>query len=110
MQIDLATQRWLSVDSTCGVSRLIRAGDRPAPVLQSIIDTLKCREDANGFVQLERRPKFSPGDKIRVVGGAFRNCLGLYEDMGGRERVAILLDLLGRKVRAFVDTDFIEAA
>jgi hypothetical protein len=30
--------------------------------------------------------------------------------MGSRERVAILLDLLGRKVRAFVETDFIEAA
>jgi hypothetical protein len=30
--------------------------------------------------------------------------------MGSRERVAILLDLLGRKVRAFVDIDFIEAA
>jgi transcriptional antiterminator RfaH len=110
VSIDLATQRWLSIDSTFGVSRLIRAGDRPAPVLQSIIDTLKCREDANGLVQLERRPQFSPGDKIRIVGGAFCNCLGLYEDMGSRERVAILLDLLGRKVRAFVDIDFIEAA
>ena len=110
VSIDVATQRWLSIDSTCGVTKLVRAGDRPAPVLQSIIDTLKCREDANGLVQLERRPQFSPGDKIRVVGGAFCDCLGLYEDMGSRERVAILLDLLGRKVRAFVDTDFIEAA
>jgi transcriptional antiterminator RfaH len=110
VSIDLGTQRWLSIDSTFGVSRLIRAGDRPVPVLQSIIDTLKCREDASGLVALERRPKFSPGDKIRMVGGAFCDCLGLYEDMGSRERVAILLDLLGRKVRAFVDADFIEAA
>jgi hypothetical protein len=30
--------------------------------------------------------------------------------MSSRERVAILLDLLGRKVRAFVGIDFIEAA
>ncbi len=110
VSIDFATQRWLSIDSTFGVRKLVRSGDRPAAVLQSIIDTLKRRENADGLVQLERRPQFSPGDKIRVVGGVFCDCLGLYEDMSSRDRVAILLDLLGRKVRTFVDTDVIEAA
>ena len=40
------------------------------------------------------------GDKIRVIDGALYDCCGLYEGMNSRERVAILLDLLGRKVRA----------
>jgi transcriptional antiterminator RfaH len=110
VSIELVTQRWLSIDSTFGVSRLIRAGDLPAPIPQTIIDALKCREDANGFVQLIRRPRFAPGDKIRIVGGAFCDCCGLYEGMTSSERVAILLDLLGRKVRTIVDTGFIEAA
>jgi hypothetical protein len=30
--------------------------------------------------------------------------------MSSGERIAILLDLLGRKVRAFLDTDLVEAA
>ena len=108
--IDLATQRWLSIDSTFGVTRLVRVGDRPASLPRSIIDALKDREDSNGIVQLDRRPRFLPGDKIRVVGGAFCDCLGLYEGMTARERVAILLDLLGRKVRVVLDTEIIEAA
>jgi len=110
VSIDLATQRWLSIDSTFGITKLVRNGDVPAAVPQAIIDELKSREDAGGLVQLIPRPRFAPGDKVRVVGGAFRDCFGLYEGMGSRERIAILLDLLGRKVRTIVDTDFIEAA
>ncbi len=108
--IDTSTQRWLSIDSTTGVARLVRDGDRPAAVPHDVIDALKRREDANGFVQLERRPRFSPGDKIRIVGGAFCDCHGLYEGMSARERVAVLLDLLGRKVRVVLDSEIIEAA
>ena len=51
-----------------------------------------------------------PGDKVRIVGGAFGDCYGLYEGLSAHERVAILLDLLGRKVRVVLDSDVIEAA
>ena len=52
----------------------------------------------------------SQGDRIRVVGGAFCDSVGLYEGLSSRERVAILLELLGRKVRIVLDTETIEAA
>jgi transcriptional antiterminator RfaH len=108
--IDINAQRWLSIDSTFGVTRLVRDGDRPAVVPLAIITALRCREDAKGLVVLDHRPRFSPGDKVRVLGGAFRDCYGLYEGMSSGERVAILLDLLGRKVRVVLHTDIIEAA
>lgn len=108
--VDMAKQRWLSIDSTIGVARLVRDGDRPVPVAQAVIDAIKGREDAEGFVRLDRRPRFLPGDKIRVVGGAFGDCHGLYEGMNAGERVAILLDLLGRKVRVMLNSEIIEAA
>jgi transcriptional antiterminator RfaH len=108
--IDINAQRWLSIDSTFGVTRLVRDGDRPAAVPPAIISALKGREDAKGLVILDSRPCFSPGDKVRVLDGAFRECYGLYEGMSAGERVAILLDLLGRKVRVVLQTDIIEAA
>jgi transcriptional antiterminator RfaH len=63
-----------------------------------------------GFVQLDLRPRFTLGDKIWVVDGAFATCLGPYRGMADREQVAIMLDLLGRKVQVVLDGDAIAAA
>ena len=110
VSVECATQRWHSIDSTFGVVRLVRAGDRPTPVPQHVIEALKHREDADGFVQLAPRPRFAPGDKVRVSSGTFCDCVGLFQGMTSQERVAILLELLGRKVRVALDADIIEAA
>ena len=71
---------------------------------------LKGSEDAAGFIRLDQRPVFRVGDKIRVIEGVFCDCLGLYDGMSDRDRVAILLDLLGRKVRVMVDAECVAAA
>ena len=110
VSIDLATQRWYSIQSTIGVAKLIRNGDAPVALPEMIVQGLKSREDADGFVQLERQPRFAPGDKIRVSHGAFCDCLGLYEAISGKDRSAILLDLLGRKVRVVLENELIDAA
>ena len=107
--IDLDAQRWLSIDSTVGVARLVRVGDRPAPIPCRVIEAIKSREDAAGVVVLDR-PQFARGDKIRVVEGAFRDSLGLYEGLSSEERVAILLELLGRQVRVVLNHEIIAAA
>lgn len=108
--IDLNAQRWRSIFSTVGVSRLVCNGELPTPVPDRIIDVLRAREDEIGFIRLDQRPKFRPGDNIRFLDGAFADCLGLYEGMKDGDRAAILLDLLGRKVRVMVDIDSVGAA
>jgi transcriptional antiterminator RfaH len=108
--IDLNAQRWRSIYSTIGISRLVCNGDDPTPVPAGVVEALKGREDTNGFIKLDSRPRFRAGDKIRVLEGAFSSCLGLFEGMAERERIAILLDLLGRKVRVVMDADLVAAA
>jgi transcriptional antiterminator RfaH len=108
--VDMAVQRWRVIQSTIGVSHLVSNGDSPAAVANGIINGLKAREDERGYVLLERRPQFVAGDKIRVLDGVFSACLGLFEGVADRERVAILLDLLGRKVRVTLDADIVTAA
>src|SRR4051794_11149412 len=107
--IDLGAQRWRSIFSTFGVSRLVCNGELPTPIADQVIHGLKAREE-DGFVRLMYRPNFQAGDKIRILDGAFADCLGLYEGMKDSDRVAILLDLLGRKVRVTVDVDAVAAA
>jgi len=107
---DYRVQRWRSIHSTVGISRLLCHGDQLAPVPEGIVEELKRREDDRGLIQLERRARFHPGDAVRVVAGAFSECLGLYESTDERERVAILLNLLGRKVRVRLDSGLVDAA
>jgi len=108
--VDLESQRWRSIQSTVGVSRLLCNGDEPALVARGIVEQLQSRQDDRGFIKLDTRPHFVPGDKVRVIEGVFSACLGLFEGMTDHQRVSILLDLLGRKVRVVLDMDAVAAA
>lgn len=109
VSIDIVTQRWRSISSTFGVTRLVCNGEDPAPIADDVIEALRHRED-NGFVRLSARSRFSIGDPVRLVGGAFANCFAQFESMTDAERVCVLLDLLGRKVRLVLDADWVAAA
>src|SRR5262249_51141575 len=108
--VDLAAQRWRSIHSTIGVTHLVSNGDAPVSVPDKIVEELRQRHDERGFVRLDQRRRFAPGDPVRVLEGAFTACLGLFESMTDSERVSILLDLLGRKVRVMLDGEMVEAA
>lgn len=108
--VDITAQRWRSIQSTFGVSHFVSNGPNPTPVADGVLRLLKAREDASGFIQLDQRPNFALGQKIRVLSGPFADNLALFDGMADRDRVAILLDLLGRKVRVSIDVDMIAAA
>ena len=108
--IDMTTQRWRSVQSTFGVSRLVTNGDEPAVLPDGVVPALMAREDAKGFVEIDAKPAFMPGDKVRVLAGAFMDNAGLFNGMADHDRVSILLDMLGRKVRVLLDVDLVTAA
>jgi transcriptional antiterminator RfaH len=96
-------QRWRAVHSIIGVTRLVCNGNDPVAVADDVIETLKAREDGQGFVILQQRPRFALGAKVQVLDGVFAYCLGSFDGMKDSDRVAILLDLLGRKVRLVLD-------
>ena len=110
VQIDMATQRWRSIQSTFGVSHLVLQGADPARVTPDVVNALKAREDEGGYVRLDQRPKFALGEKVRVLAGVFAENFGLFDGMADRDRIAILLDMLGRKVRVSLDADMVTAA
>jgi transcriptional antiterminator RfaH len=108
--VDLETRRWRSIQSTVGVSHLVSLGDGPALIDERVIDDLKRREDQSGFVKFDRGVSFAPGEKVRILAGAFMDSVASFEGLNDRERVAVLLDFLGRKVRVLVGADLIVAA
>lgn len=109
VSVDTGAQRWRAINSTVGVRKLVCNGDTPAVVDPEIIAQLRRQHDETGFIKLESGPRFAAGDAVRVTEGAFSDLFGIYEGMSDGERVAILLDLLGRKVRVRIGIDLVVA-
>jgi transcriptional antiterminator RfaH len=110
VSVDIARQRWHAIRSTIGIVRLIERKDGPVVVTPGIVEGLIARQDEQGFIRLGSPAGLKAGDSVRVLGGAFEQCLGLLEQISDEERVTILLDLLGRKVRVSLDAGMIAAA
>lgn len=108
--IDLDAQRWRAVQSTIGVARLVCNGDVPARVPDIILQAIRCREDARGFVTLDDMAGLAQGDTVRIVDGAFADSAALFAGLADHDRIAVLLELLGRRVRVLLDRDMVAAA
>ena len=107
---DIAAERWQAVRSTIGIARLVGGSNGPTPVGDDVLTDLQRREDASGFVRLDSRSRFSRGEKIKLVGSGLSTCLGRFEGMADNERIAVLLDMLGRQVRVIVDGEIVAHA
>ena len=84
-----------------GVVDLVRMGRRYPTVPGALIDELRAREGDDGYVELGRSP-LARGQAVRIVSGSLRDQLGIFECRDDAQRVIILINMLGRKVRAKV--------
>jgi transcriptional antiterminator RfaH len=81
----------------------------PLPSPTEVIADLKGRE-TGGLIDLPKPPKFRPGDRLRVIHGPFAGHVGLYAGMKPRERVEVLLAILGGSQRVTLAADAVEQA
>jgi len=89
---------WRAVRSTVGVADIVRQGERPAPAPEGIVEAIQARE-TDGMVSLPAQDLFHKGEALRISAGTFQGHTGLFECTGDNERIVVLLELLGRKVR-----------
>lgn len=107
---DKERQRWRAVNGTYGVTRIIAGEDGPMPISGGVIAVLRARLNAKGLIDLSARPDFAAGDVIRINAGSFADTLGLFEGFRDQDRVVVLLDLLGSKVRVVLGEELVEKA
>lgn len=110
VSLDLTHQGWRPIRSTQGITDIVCFGEQPASLPEGFIESLIAQEDADGCLRVATADRFKPGDSVVVRGGPFSRLTGLCEKMTDNERVAILLDFLGRKVRVVLDAETVEAA
>jgi transcriptional antiterminator RfaH len=96
VMLDLERDRWLSVRSTVGVSRLFTSQDgRPVPVPVGIVEALIERSDAD-LLRLDN--DLVKGQQVRILSGAFADFVGTLERLDGAGRVQVLLAMMGTTV------------
>jgi transcriptional antiterminator RfaH len=97
------TARWCP-----GTIGLVMNCNLPARVPDGVVDGIRRRE-RGGLIELPKPPRFRHGDRVRVLTGPFADHVGLYAGMKPRERVEVLLAILGGSQRATFAADAIEA-
>ena len=94
-RLDLLLQDTSPIRSTRGVLGLVRFGGDPAPVPIGLVEQLMtATADEVGVVRQEQL--FQPGDRVEILTGPFAGLPASILAETGKERVELLLELLGR--------------
>ena len=110
VSMDVGRARWRAIRSTIGVSSLICNGDQPAVLPDAVVDDIRAREDEKGLQPLQASLPFKKGDRLSVIEGSLAGAQGFFECFHDRDRVVLLLELLGRPMRLQVPANALTAA
>jgi transcriptional antiterminator RfaH len=90
-------QKWHKINNTYGVSRLVTFNSILKSVPSPFIDNLMKRYDLSGkLLPIEKMKK---GDKVKILEGPFANFIATIETYETEQRVWLLMDLMGRKMK-----------
>lgn len=95
ISLNTETDNWGPIRSTIGVACIVRFGGVAAVVPVGLVDGLRQQEDQVGL-QDNVEKQLQVGDKVMVLDGPFAGYQGVFQQAKGAERVAILLDIVGR--------------
>ncbi len=109
IHLNRQTDNWGPIRSTLGVVSIVRFGREAARVPDDLVAALRSREDTQG-IQILPIEEYKPGSRVRITQGGFAGYEGIFQAASGRDRVTVLLDMLGRDARTTVDTASIEPA
>ncbi len=105
---DAAQGYWRKVNSTYGVSRLVRFGPHPAPVPEALVSQLRARCDDEG--RLAPAPRLAPGDAVTLATGPFAGFVAEVDKLAPDRRVWVLMEIMGGQKRVKVAADELRGA
>jgi len=110
VKFDAMATHWRPIRSTVGVSHLLTAGEKPLVAPAWVIDQLRQREDDSGLFLGLDEASFNKGDAIQITDGPLADHQGVFDGLNDTQRVAVLLDIMGRQVKTLVPLEAIRRA
>jgi transcriptional antiterminator RfaH len=103
----MVTLQWSRARWAPGVAHLLMNGAMPARCPDRVIEEIRKRE-VRGAIEVPKGG-LQRGDRIRILAGPFTGRLAIYSGMKPRERVEVLLQVLGAGRRLELARSAVEA-
>lgn len=97
------------IRSTPGVTGLVSFGNTPATMNEDLIEAIRAISDEQSRPPLEQSLPFKIGETVEVADGPLKGLSGIVSNIA-RERVVVLLTLLGREKPIALPADHLSSA
>ncbi len=109
IELDLERQNTAPIRSTRGVIRLVRLGDTLQPFPESLLQALMQAQTVSGDA-IDPAKLFQSGDEVRLINGPMAGMKAIFKARNSRERVILLLNILGSETPVSVSPHHIAKA
>lgn len=97
-RLDGKKLQWRPLLSTYGVQSVVRFSNKLGFMPDGLIEDLRDNEHAGNLQQLAA-PKIRPGMQVKMMDGPFQDIIAKVLSLPEKDRVWLLLDIMGRQVR-----------
>jgi transcriptional antiterminator RfaH len=106
--LDMRQGSWRAVNSTIGVTRLVRLGPHPTQVPTELIQHLQRGCDPSG--RLRAQQHLTPGDTVMLRRGPFAEFVATIDSVAPDQRVWVLMEIMGASTRVAVSAENLSMA
>lgn len=100
--LDVALQRWRSINGTFGVRSLVMQGDRPLPVPSGLVERFIALTGRRGL--LDFSGGLAAGASVRILSGPFAEMIGRLDRLDPAGRARVLIAIMNGEIPVDLDT------
>ena len=102
VELDENTQNWMPIRSTKGVGNFVRFGLRFAKVPNQIIDLIRAQQQQT-IDKIINLSSHHQGDTVEIQIGTFKGQQAIFQNYNTKDRVIVLLNLIGQQQKITLD-------
>lgn len=102
IKLDLSLDNISRVNYTFGVNKLVTLGVEPNTLPDFIVDNLRAQEDKDGNLDSIINSIYKVGEHVKLGNGVLKGNNAVFMGKTEKQRVFVLLDILGRKLNISV--------